>query len=255
MRCFNLILFFLIGFSAFSQEYLIKHEGVTNILNAGGKLELERLISNELNYPSDAYQNEIEGYVQFNFTISQNGIISNLNVSGDQLESFKPSAEDLLKKIMWLPTTKRPQNYPVKFVIIYNPKKFKKLAKKRGYEKVLLPEISFSNDYKTINFNEIEIKPIPIFTEGNFKSADQYFNSKINYPESAIRLGLSGPVTLEYVIETSGNITNIHIVEPLGGGCNEEAIRVLTSLKWKPGVQNNQSYRVKAKTTMYFGSR
>ena len=253
MKFVSLVLFLLFPFFLISQETRLNHEGKTQLLNVGGNNQLEQLIFTELNYPQTALESEIEGFVQFNFNLKQNGELKNLTITGNNLISFQEVAEDLFYKIDWIKTVKRPQDYAVEFALIFNPKKFSKIAKKRGYQEVPKPTVEVSTSYKPINFNEVSTKPEPIFKEGNYKSADHYFNSKIRYPESAIRLGLKGPVVMEYIIEASGNVTNINFIESLGGGCNEEAIRVLTSLKWKPGIEDGKVVRVKAKTQMVFG--
>jgi len=254
MKFVKTLILLFISLASFGQETRMNHEGKTLLLNIGGNTEIEHLIFNEMDYPKEALEKEMEGVVSFNFLLKQNGQVINLKITGNNLITFQETAEELFKKIDWIKTVKRPENYNVEFALMFNPKKFNKIAKKRGYMLVPTSEIEQSNSYKPINFNEVEIKPQPIFNEGNYRSADHYFNSKIRYPESAVRLGLKGPVVMEYIIEASGNVTNINVVESIGGGCNEEAKRVLTSLKWKPGQQDGKVVRVKAKTQMMFGS-
>ena len=42
------------------------------------------------------------------------------------------------------------------------------------------------------------------------------------------------------------NVTNVKVLRGIGGGCDEEAVRVikLTSGKWKPGKQNGKTVQV-----------
>ena len=54
---------------------------------------------------------------------------------------------------------------------------------------------------------------------------------------------MSGTVTLKFVIEPSGRISNIVVDKALGGGCTEEAIRVIRLIRWNPAVINEMAVR------------
>ena len=67
----------------------------------------------------------------------------------------------------------------------------------------------------------------------------------IEYPILARESGISGTVYLKFVIEPDGTISNISIQRGIGGGCDEEAIRVVKKLaNWNPGKQNGNPVRV-----------
>ncbi len=70
-----------------------------------------------------------------------------------------------------------------------------------------------------------------------------YENTK--YPVQAREIGISGTVYLSFVVEKDGSISNIKILRGIGGGCDEEAIRMVNVMpKWKPGRQNGKEVRV-----------
>lgn len=51
-------------------------------------------------------------------------------------------------------------------------------------------------------------------------------------------MGISGTVTLNFVVGKDGRITRIHIIRGIGGGCDEEAVRILEKMPpWSPGRQ------------------
>lgn len=58
---------------------------------------------------------------------------------------------------------------------------------------------------------------------------------------------IQGKVFLSFVVEKNGELTDIQLAgKKLGGGTDEEAIRVLkASPKWTPGIQNGKPVRVK----------
>jgi protein TonB len=67
----------------------------------------------------------------------------------------------------------------------------------------------------------------------------------IKYPEEAKELGIQGKVFVTFVIETDGSITDVKVLRGIGGGCDEEAIRVVSLMpKWIPGKQRGTSVRV-----------
>lgn len=73
-----------------------------------------------------------------------------------------------------------------------------------------------------------------------------FLYDNINYPRLAKEVGITGIVYLEFIVEKDGFITNIKALKEIGGGCDEEAIRVLKIMpKWSCGKQNGSPVRVK----------
>ncbi len=57
--------------------------------------------------------------------------------------------------------------------------------------------------------------------------------------------GIQGTVYATFVVEPDGRITNVGILRGIGGGCDEEAIRVIRNMpRWKPGKQRSKAVRV-----------
>ena len=66
------------------------------------------------------------------------------------------------------------------------------------------------------------------------------------YPEMARMAGIEGKVIVEFVVDAKGNVRDASIVKGLGGGCDEEAIRVLNEhAKFTPGRQDGRAVNVK----------
>ena len=69
--------------------------------------------------------------------------------------------------------------------------------------------------------------------------------SEFKYPAEARKNGLSGGVTLRFIVEKDGSLSNIRIIRDAGMGTGEEAVRVLqNSVKWKPGMNKGEAVRV-----------
>lgn len=58
-------------------------------------------------------------------------------------------------------------------------------------------------------------------------------------------MGIEGRITISFVIDKDGSITNIKILRGIGFGCDKEAIRVLNKMpKWNPGKQRGKPVKV-----------
>lgn len=81
----------------------------------------------------------------------------------------------------------------------------------------------------------------------------KYLGNSINYPEQARNLGLQGKVYVTFVVERDGSIANPKVLRDIGGGCGEEALRVVRSMpKWKPGKQHGKNVRVQYNLPVLF---
>jgi protein TonB len=52
-------------------------------------------------------------------------------------------------------------------------------------------------------------------------------------------------VFVNFVVEPDGSVSNVTVLRGIGGGCDEEAMRVVKNMpKWKPGKQRGKAVRV-----------
>jgi len=52
-------------------------------------------------------------------------------------------------------------------------------------------------------------------------------------------------VFVNFVVEPDGSVSNVKVLRGIGGGCDEEAMRVVKTMpKWKPGKQRGKAVRV-----------
>jgi TonB family protein len=92
------------------------------------------------------------------------------------------------------------------------------------------------------------------FRNGDEGLAD-FILSEIEYPKLAIEKSIEGTVILEFVVETNGFVTGIHVKQGVNGGCTEEAIRLIKKTKWQPAVLNNKLVRYKTIYPITFSLR
>jgi protein TonB len=86
---------------------------------------------------------------------------------------------------------------------------------------------------------------MPSFEGGDLNTFRNWVQKRTNYPQSALENNIQGKVTLKFVIEKDGTLTNIEEIASPDKALTDEAIRVLkTSPKWAPGKQGNKPVRV-----------
>ncbi len=93
---------------------------------------------------------------------------------------------------------------------------------------------------------DIGILEVPPSFPGGINKFYEYLSKSIKYPQMAAESNISGKVFVSFVVEKNGMLTDIKVVKGLGGGTDEEAVRVLkASPTWIPGIQNGKQVRVK----------
>jgi len=75
---------------------------------------------------------------------------------------------------------------------------------------------------------------------------------RIKYPERAEQAGVQGRVFLQFIVDQEGNVRDPQVTRGIGAGADEEALRVLQTMKFVPGVQRGQRVRVKMSLPVTF---
>ena len=74
---------------------------------------------------------------------------------------------------------------------------------------------------------------------GGEKALFAYLRQNLNYPQPAADASIQGKVYISFVVGKDGRITDVKVERGIGGGCDEEALRVVREMPdWKPGMQN-----------------
>lgn len=100
---------------------------------------------------------------------------------------------------------------------------------------------------------EEEVAEAEIFTvvedQPTFPGGDEarirFLTNNIKYPQMARESSIQGTVYVTFVVERDGSVTDVRVLRGIGGGCDEEAIRVIKAMpKWIPGKQRGKPVRV-----------
>ena len=81
----------------------------------------------------------------------------------------------------------------------------------------------------------------------------EYIAKTLTYPERAKLEGAEGIVYISFVINPAGKVIRPKILKDIGGGCGQEAIKVVRSMPhWEPGQLRGQPVPVQLKVPIHF---
>jgi protein TonB len=96
------------------------------------------------------------------------------------------------------------------------------------------------------------VEQMPDFPGGQTELM-KYLQKNLRYPPAARENGIEGRVVLQFVVDEQGRISDIQTLRDIGGGCADEATRVVKSMPpWKPGKQNGNPVKVYFKLPVTF---
>lgn len=233
---------------------------------------LGRHLQRNLKYPPSARQSKITGYVLVNFTVANNkitGVEIAKKLQGDiDNEVFR--AFNLFKDTIQAPDNK--YSWAITFQLtgiegkeLLPPTVLNKLSGQvvvTGYLATTntvklgpfsLDEVVIGNkpvDQNVKDFASVEV--LPEF-EGGMAGWSAYISKTLKYPEEAKKNNISGRVIISFIVMQDGGLTDIKVLRGIGGGADEEAVRVLKeSPKWRPGIQNGKTVMVAYTMPIFF---
>ena len=94
---------------------------------------------------------------------------------------------------------------------------------------------------KIFEYKQLEEVAKPYFADG--MNIAQYFASHMQFPAEAKEREIQGTVRLSFVVEKDGSVSNIVIVNSVGGGCDNEAVRLIQETHWLPAEKGGKYVR------------
>lgn len=92
----------------------------------------------------------------------------------------------------------------------------------------------------------------PLFPGGQ-SALMQFLHDNMKYPVVAQENGVQGRVTVQFVVEKDGSITDVHVLRGVDPSLDKEAVRVVKSMpRWTPGKQNGTTVRVNYRLPVLF---
>lgn len=93
----------------------------------------------------------------------------------------------------------------------------------------------------------------PAFPGGE-SEMNKFIRKNLKYPPAALRNGLEGLVVVQFVVNKEGQISDVQVVKKLGGGTDEEAMRVVKMMPaFTPAKQNGRPVSFRYTLPVRFG--
>lgn len=72
----------------------------------------------------------------------------------------------------------------------------------------------------------------------------EYINTHLRYPDQAREAGIEGKVLVMFIIDQNGKVSDATVQRGIGGGCDQEALRVVRSMpQWKPAKKDGRAVK------------
>ena len=207
----------------------------------GGEEAMMKYVAENIKYPQAAKDKNISGRVFVSFVIEKDGSVSNVKVVRGIGGGCDEEAARVIKEMpKWKPGMQKGKPVRVNYMM---PIFFKlddgQLAKSVKKEKANNPDMTPDKNgvYQIV-------EEMPKFPGGEDALMD-YVSKNVVYPKEAQEKGISGRVFVGFIVEKDGSVSDVKVLRGIGGGCDEEAVRVISGLpKWKPGKQEGKPVRV-----------
>jgi TonB family protein len=197
----------------------------------GGMRAFYEYVQKELKYPEQAKNQGIEGRVFVQFVVDRDGSITDVQtIRGIGGGCDEEAVRVIANSPKWVPGKQRGETVKVRMIL---PITFS-----------IGPKITENG--QTVTAREVQAgeteRPMP---EGGMKAFYDYVQKELKYPEQAKNQGIQGRVYVQFVVDKDGSITDVKTIRGIGGGCDEEAVRLITnSPKWVPGKQQGETIEV-----------
>lgn len=114
-----------------------------------------------------------------------------------------------------------------------------------------LPVVQDSLDISKVVFEIVEV--MPEFPDGGMGALMKFLGENIKYPAEAKEKKIQGRVTVQFVVNQDGSISDTKIIRGASPLLDAEALRVIGSMpKWKPGMQKGKAVRVQYTVPVVF---
>ncbi len=208
---------------------------------AGEGIVKEYFMKN-LVYPEVDLQQGNNGKVVISLHVDSQGTASHYSVKSTFSDAATPVALHLVKTILWKPAliSGLPSDYDLDYEVDFNAKSYKRYWNR--HERLSAPlSLEADTSYIIYEYKQLEEVARPYFADGS--SMNQHIAKNLKFPAEAKEREIQGTVRLSFIVETDGSISNIFILNSVGGGCDNEAIRLVEETIWIPAERNGKYVR------------
>lgn len=219
----------------------------------GGQNELLKFLANSVKYPIIAQENGIQGRVIAAFIVEKDGSIRNVEV----IKGIDPSLDQEAVRVLsempnWTPGKQRGQAVAVKYTVPVTFRLERVEGGQGGQQSPAAgPDDVVVTGYESDAKGESDgpvfavVEKMPEYPGGQ-TALLKFIAQTVQYPKEAQEKGLQGRVTVSFIINKDGSISDAEVITGLDPLLDQEALRVIELMpKWTPGMQRGQAVKTK----------
>lgn len=213
----------------------------------GGEKELAKFLSQNLKYPVSAQKAKISGRVILGFIITKTGEIKDIKVVRGIDQALNDEAIRVAKLMpKWVPGkqngTEVDTDYRLPVVFRLSGDKSVKISP----DEVVVTGFTLKQEDASAKNNSrpfTTVEKMPTFPGGE-SAMQKFIADNLKYPKESMDKGIQGRVTVRFIVEATGEITEVKVIRGIDPLLDAEAVKVIEEMpKWIPGKQNGQTVR------------
>ena len=219
----------------------------------GGQQAIDLLMEQDLRYPVAALEVGLKGDVIVMVHVLGDGSVTDLQVYRSLSPECDAEALRLMRLVRWQASTSDEERAAGDHYLTVNfdPGKYKRWLKVRPKRNAEVYNLPASDSLGVFSMKQLDQQAVPM-VPGGMNGLSKHMAEEMNYPPEAYRYSIEGVVRLDFVVESSGALSNMRAIEELGGGCTAEAIRLLSQIAWAPGVSGGKRVRSSMQVSIRF---
>lgn len=224
----------------------------------GGESAMHAFIADNLKYPAEAQKAGIQGRIIVRYIVKNTGEVSDVSVVRGVAPALDNEAVRVVKAMpKWTPGKEGGKDVDVYFTlpIIFKLKGASNTAVGNSGEMTVVGsgsgiaqdgkmpvEVASLREVKGGDNSDhpfITVERMPVYPGGE-TAMQAFIVENLKYPVEAQKAGLQGRVTVRYIVNKTGEISNITVIRGVDPSLDAEAVRVIKAMpNWVPGKQNN----------------
>ncbi len=219
----------------------------------GGQRAADLFFEQEMRYPPAAYEAAIGGDVMLGVTIRNDGSVDTIRVLRTLTQECDAEAIRLVRHLQWevAKGVEEHRSEERQFKVPFDHKRYKRWLKERHARTDSIFTLPASGDMNVHGQRNVTTMARPLI-KGGMKALPNHLAQELKYPQQALRYSLEGEVVVDFVVEPSGSLSNLHAVKDVGGGCTDEALRLLRATPWAPAILNGERVRSSMQVSIQF---
>ncbi len=232
---------------------------------------LKKYIGKTIRYPQEARESGMMSKIAIQFKVNESGKITNVKALNTMSDLFNEEGVKIISSFND-EIEAEPGLYTIFLSFQIQDSKGQKLDATQGLGPIKnfigevlivayppsntsLNEVAVQGEVSKEDNNDqvfTNVDYLPSFP-GGLEAFGKFLSGNIKYPKTAKVNNIQGRVYCNFVVEKDGSLRDIKVVRGIGGGCDEEAVRVLAiSPKWNPGLRNGEKVRVSYTIPVFF---